>query len=170
MILIEALFRPATSPALSSSSSYLNPFLSQYLSPVLRFGPALSRVDVEEAVVRVHRVVEHAAELEVRDRLLEVLDVVADGAERGVVTFLARHGEELAGVLEPRVDPVEALHHRLERAALLAQLLGPLGVVPDLRILEGPDDFYEALLLRVVVKDTSAARSPGRRGRRGSSG
>ena len=74
--LIVALLMPATSPAVSSSTSALKPLRSQYLQvhaqqhrrPVLRLGAAGAGLDVDEAVARVERVGEHAAELERRRR------------------------------------------------------------------------------------------------------
>jgi hypothetical protein len=94
---------------------------------------------------------------------------VGDRGERRVVALAAGEGEELRGILQARVDLLEVADGILERAALLAQVLGALRVGPDVGIFEGAGDFYEARLLRVVVKDTSAARPRGRRGRGGSS-
>jgi hypothetical protein len=44
----------------------------------------------------------------------------------------------------------------LELRALLAELLRPLRVLPNVRLLELPDDFLEALVFTVVIKDTSS--------------
>ena len=64
--------------------------------PVLRLGAARAGLDVDEAVGRVHRVVEHALEFEPRDLLLDRLDVGFDAHQRFVVVLLARHAEEFA--------------------------------------------------------------------------
>jgi hypothetical protein len=44
----------------------------------------------------------------------------------------------------------------LELRALLAELLRPLRILPDIRLLELPRDLLQALILIVVIKDTSS--------------
>jgi hypothetical protein len=44
----------------------------------------------------------------------------------------------------------------LELRALLAELLRPIRILPDIRLLELPGDFLQALALVVVIKDTSS--------------
>jgi len=44
----------------------------------------------------------------------------------------------------------------LELRALLAELLRPLRILPNVRLLELPDDFLQALVFSVVIKDTSS--------------
>jgi len=46
----------------------------------------------------------------------------------------------------------------LEVSALPAQRLGEFGVVPDFRVFQFPVDFFEAVTLVSVVKDTPGAR------------
>jgi hypothetical protein len=53
------------------------------------------------------------------------------------------------------------VHHGLEGLLLLAEVLGALGIVPDLRVLDEADDLVQPALLRVEVKDTSAVRRTG---------
>src|SRR5207237_7839876 len=120
-----------------------------------------------EAVVRVHRVREHAAELEVGDELLGLPHVGFDRLQRRVVAFAAGELEELGGILEARVDLLDSGERLLERAAFLAEVLRLLRVRPDAGILQGAGDLYEAGLLGVVVKDTSGSRPSARRGRGG---
>jgi hypothetical protein len=50
------------------------------------------------------------------------------------------------------------MHHVFERFFLLAELLRPLGVVPDLRILERGVDLAQFSFLGRIVKDTPEAR------------
>jgi len=85
--------------------------------------------------------------------------------KRVVIALALREGEELLRVGEARVDLLEAFDDAFEQAPLLAELLRALRVGPDAGIFEGLRDFYEARLLAVVVKDTSAARPSERRGR-----
>jgi hypothetical protein len=44
----------------------------------------------------------------------------------------------------------------LELRALLAELLRPLRILPNIRLFELPGDFLQALVLAVVIKDTSS--------------
>jgi hypothetical protein len=44
----------------------------------------------------------------------------------------------------------------LELSALLAEFLRPLRILPNVRLLELASDFLQALILGVVIKDTSS--------------
>jgi hypothetical protein len=44
----------------------------------------------------------------------------------------------------------------LELRALLAEFLRALRILPNIRLLELPGDFLQALVLVVVIKDTSS--------------
>jgi hypothetical protein len=71
-----------------------------------------------------------------------------------VVPFGFGQVEKFAGAAQAiaeRTNPVDDL---VERGALLAELLGPLRVVPDVRVLQLAGYFLETLALGVVVKDT----------------
>ncbi|TLD44612.1 MAG: hypothetical protein FAZ92_03162 [Accumulibacter sp.] len=108
----------------------------QHRRPVLRLGAAGTCLDVEEAVERVGRVVEHAPELERGDLPLDAVDVGEDRVQRVVVAFIAGHGEQLAGVTQAIGDAVQRQHDIFQRALLAAEFLRALGVVPDLRVLQ----------------------------------
>ena len=60
--------------------------------------------------------------------------VIAHGHERAVVAFRLGEAEKLRGVLEAGLDLLEGGDRGFERAALLAEVLGALGVVPDARV------------------------------------
>jgi hypothetical protein len=75
-----------------------------------------------------------------------------------IVSLGARELEQLLRVGEARGDGGEALYGGVEGLLLAAQLLGLLLVAPDAGVGEEPLYGFEALLLAVEVKDTSAAR------------
>ena len=127
-------------------------------SPVLRLGAAGAGLDVDEAVPGIQRVGEHAAELEIRHRRLDLAHVLRDGFERGQIVLRARHRDQLAVVLQFLRDAIQRADYRFEGLALLADVLGALGVRPQGRIFGQPDYFVEAAALGGVVKDTSAVR------------
>jgi hypothetical protein len=58
----------------------------------------------------------------------------------------------------------QGFNNRFQDAPLLAQFLGALGVIPNRRVFQELDDFGQAFLLGIVVKDTSAGRWPVRKG------
>jgi len=97
----------------------------------------------------------------------ELRRVALDRFEGRVVALVARELEELLRVAQAAVERRQAADDRVELLLLLAELLGAPPVVPDLGILERSGDRIEAGLLRLEVKDTSAARPRGARGRRG---
>jgi len=140
------------------------------IEPISALGRALAGREGADAVGRVHRVRDTAPDVAALDPPAVAAHVGLDPPERRVVSLAAREREELARVLQAGVDPLHGLQCLLEGAALLAELLRLLGVVPDLRVLEGPDDFDQPRLLGVVVKDTSAARPCARRDPGGCSG
>jgi hypothetical protein len=164
--LIVALLMPATSPALSSITSVLKPFLSQYLrywrSSIWHQScasvPPAPACRSRKAVERILGLVEHAPELEPGDRRLELGRLGLDREQAVEVLVGLRHLVQLGVVGEVRRQVVDRLDHGLERALLAAELLRPLRLVPDLGVLEGGVDLVQAQRLAVVVKDTPGGR------------
>jgi hypothetical protein len=101
-----------------------------------------------------------------RDGGGELRGIALDRFERGVVALLAGELEELPRVAQSGVEGGQAPDDGVELLLLPAEVLGASGVVPDPGILERRCDRFEAVLLRLEVKDTSAARPRGARGRR----
>src|SRR6266567_1040191 len=130
----------------------------QHRGPVLCFGAAASGLDVDEARVGIHRIVEHPAEFHVVDDSLERCNVACQRFERRVVALASRELEQLDAVLEPHVQVRQRSDHAVELLLFLAELLRPRRLVPDLRILELPHHGLEARRLHIEVKDTSANR------------
>ena len=76
----------------------------------------------------------HPLELEVFHELSRALHVGAHRNEGVVVPLGLGEGEKIPGVLEVGLDLLEGGDGGFERAALLAEVLGALGVVPDARV------------------------------------
>jgi hypothetical protein len=108
--------------------------------------------------VGVHLAGEHAPELEPLDFLRYALDLSGEIGQRPSILFLARELVELGRLAKRLVDPVQRADYALELRALAAEILGALGVGPDVRIFELAVDLFETLALRVEVKGTSAER------------
>jgi hypothetical protein len=108
--------------------------------------------------------VEHAAELEIRDLLFDLLYVQSNSLQGRVIALGARHLEQLPRVGQARADRGQAADRGFEGLFLLAELLGALLVAPDARLGERLLDLVQPFLLALEVKDTSAARRTGRTG------
>ena len=134
------------------------------MRPVLRFGAAGTGLDIEKAVVRIHRIRKHAAELEIDHGLFEVEGVIGDRLQRGVVVFLAGHRKEFVGVLQVLIEFCQGADGGFERLALAAEVLRAFGIAPDGGVFAELYDFFEAFALRFEVKDTSAVRRCAGRG------
>ncbi len=83
-------------------------------------------------------------------------DVGGGAVQAVVVVFRLRHLEQLARIAEVLLDLAEAEHDAFQHLALAAQFLRALGVLPDGRVFGEFDDFGQAFLLGIEVKDTSA--------------
>ena len=89
----------------------------QHRRPVLRLGAAAAGLDVDEAVGRVERLVEHPPEFEVVDDLGDLRDVTLDGAYGGVVALGPRQAEQLGAVGQVRRAAASASGPRLRAAS-----------------------------------------------------
>jgi hypothetical protein len=133
----------------------------QHRCPVLGFGAAGAGLDIDEAVVGVHRVGKHAPEFQRFDLLAQRFGIGLDRLQRVVVVFLARHVEQIAGIAQSGIDFSEGVDHAFERLLFLAQCQRALLVVPDGRVFEFLVDLLEFLGLQIEVKDTSEVQLPG---------
>jgi hypothetical protein len=75
--------------------------------------------------------------------------------------------EQLGGVREAAADAAQRADDGFERLLFLAEVLRALRVVPQLGVFQLAVQRLEAALLRLEVKDTSAARPTAPAGRRG---
>ena len=138
----------------------------EHRGPVLGFGASRARLNVEETVVRVHGIGEHAPEFHVGDDFLHRRDVASDGHHCRFVVFAARHPEQVACIAQSLVQLFQGADYRFQLLVFAPQLLGALGIIPDRRIFGQPDDFAQAVAFAFEVKDTSAVPDPGNPGRR----
>jgi hypothetical protein len=121
----------------------------------LRLGATAACLDVEEAVVGIHRIREHPPEFHALDRGPHGVDIVLERNQGGVVILGAGELVELLGIAEPLIDALQGADGVFERLALPAEILSPLAVLPDGGVFDQGADFVEALALGIEVKDTS---------------
>jgi hypothetical protein len=144
-----ALLMPATSPSVCSSHFGLEALAlavaqvlaQQHRGPVARFGAAGAGLNIEEAVVRVGRIREHAAEFHVFDALFEAGRIAFAGEEGFLVIFFVRHVEQVLRVAQVVVERGERVDDVVQQLLFPAEGLGMLRVVPDGRVFEFPVDF-----------------------------
>ena len=108
----------------------------KHRGPVLCLGTAGTSLDVDEAVVGIHRVAEHAAKLHPLDQLAQAIGVGFDGDHGVFILLVACHGKQVAGVAQLGVHLRQCHDDRFERFLFLAEILGPLLVIPDGRVLQ----------------------------------
>jgi len=82
--------------------------------------------------------------------------VAFDFVGRSGIGLVGREFQELSRVAQPPADPVQTLNHALQLRSLPSQFLGAVSIVPDAGLFEFPGYFLEALVLVIVIKDTSS--------------
>jgi hypothetical protein len=106
--------------------------------------------------VRVHLAGEHALEFQLLDLRREPAHVALDLGDRALIRLRRREVQQLARIGERGLEPIEAADDLLQLGPLPAELLRPVGLVPDTRLLELALYFLQPLVLVVVIKDTSS--------------
>ena len=81
-------------------------------------------------------------------------DIIRHGLHRRVIAFIGGQVQQLTGIVETMCDAVQAFHEFGQTGAFAAQVLGALGVVPDIRVFQLAGYFLEAFAPDRVVKDT----------------
>ena len=123
----------------------------QHARPVFGFGTARACGDVDKAVVRVGRLVEHSFEFEIGHLFFQTGHIFLHGGETFFVVFFDSHFDQHAVVLDARSDVVEGYHDAFENFALFADFLGAFRVVPEFRIFGEADDFFKAVFFALIV-------------------
>jgi hypothetical protein len=127
----------------------------QHGGPVLGFGAAGAGLDVHEAVQRIGRIVEHAAEFQGFQAFAQGLAVGFDGDQGVVVIVGAGQFEQVAGVEQAAFQAAQRPDDVFQGFLFASQILGVLRVVPDVGAFQFGIDDEQAFGLGIVVKDTS---------------
>jgi hypothetical protein len=90
--------------------------------------------------------------------LCEACKIGHEFIDRIAIVLLDGKFKQVIGVGEPRGQRVQHRHDLLEPCPFLAEGLGTLGLVPDIRFFELALDLGQAFRLTVVVKDTPLTR------------
>jgi hypothetical protein len=120
-------------------------------------------LDVEKGAVRVHLAGKHPFEFEPFDHRGKRVGVPFDLADGSRIGLFGCQFEQFAGVAQTACQPVEVADDAFEIGALPPQFLRALGVVPDSGLLELASYLLEALVLGIVIKDTSSGSPCGPR-------
>jgi hypothetical protein len=114
--------------------------------------------------VRVHLATEHTLELEAADFGLEPLGVRLDVPGGRLIALALGQIQQLRRIVDTLGGAVDVGDLGTQARPLLAELLCPLRLRPDGRVLELPSYLLEALFLAIVLKETPVARRYARRG------
>jgi hypothetical protein len=90
--------------------------------------------------------------------MLRTVQVGLDLPDGIGVVLLDRHLQQLLGVLQRTLVAIEVADELGEARALPVQLLGMVGIIPDLRLLELALDFCQPLGAPGIVKGTPSGR------------
>jgi hypothetical protein len=112
--------------------------------------------------VRIHLAGEHALELQLLHAARETRDVVHDRIGRVLVVLHFRQVEQFARADQAFAQAADAVDGLVEQRALATQGLRAFRVVPDVGVFQFAVDFFQALDLGVVVKETPVAIAAGR--------
>jgi hypothetical protein len=82
------------------------------------------------------------------------IDVGGDGQRRAFVALFDREVEQILRLAEAFAQAADAADDAVQAGAFAAQILSALRIVPDVRVFQLASDFFEALGLRIEVKDT----------------
>ncbi|OGA16002.1 MAG: hypothetical protein A3H32_13665 [Betaproteobacteria bacterium RIFCSPLOWO2_02_FULL_63_19] len=97
-------------------------------------------MNVQKAVVRIGRIVEHAPEFQIGHVLFNRGDVGFDRDQGGIVAFRAREREQVGGIAQPSVDAAYRCDGAFELFFFAPQFLGALRVLPDVGVFEFASD------------------------------
>ena len=153
---------PATSPSDSSSSSALKPLRSAYFRYCRSSIDAQSQASVPPAPawMSMKQLLGSAGWLNMRrnssvETSFSKISMSACTAASVSSSFSSRAiSNSSAASFRPDAHAVEHQHHVFQRLAFAAQFLGAGGVVPEIRRFGQAADFFQAVFLYRVVKET----------------
>ena len=126
----------------------------QHVGPVLGFGTAGPRLDIQVGIVLIHLATEHAAELKALEALLQLRELGGHVGDGAFVTLLDRHLQQFGGIVQAGTQVVQRTDDVRQGCALAAQILGPLGLVPDAGVFQLALYLGQSITFVIVVKDT----------------
>jgi hypothetical protein len=106
----------------------------QHRRPILRLGTAGAGLNVDKAVIWIHRIIEHPAKFHALDQFLDAVRVFLDRNQGIFITFFARPRKQIVRIAQIGIDFGEGKDNRFQRFLFFAQILRAFLVVPDGRI------------------------------------
>jgi len=97
---------------------------------------------------------EHAPKFKAGYLLLEARQIFGQIHDRGGIIFFHRQLQQFLGIAKARGQRIEADHNLFQQRPFLAQRLGPIRLIPDIRLFQFSLDFRQAFSISIVVKDT----------------
>ena len=158
---------PATSPWERSTSSeretlVLSPpciHAKQHFRPVLGLGSTGTGLDIDKGIIGIGFATEHTPEFHFLEPGFDApnfrIDLVNGFTHRLQLISANSRSSEVSRTSSFKL--VQAAHNLFQAGPLLAQFLGLLRIIPDIRAFENQVNFFESFLLAIIVKDTPLA-------------
>ena len=127
---------------------------AHHFGPVLSFGTTGACLNFQVGVVRVQFAGEHTTEFQNFQLGLQFSEFGFHFFYRVFVVFFYRHVEQVFGICQAGIEGIDGFYHYFQRCTFLTQVLGTVGVVPDVWLSQFLLYFFEAFLLVGIVKDT----------------
>jgi hypothetical protein len=108
--------------------------------------------------VRIHVATEHALEFQLANPGLDLAGIARDLARRFLIVLGLGQFQQFTGVARRIQRAVKISDFAAQPGALLAQLLGAIGLVPDGGVFQLARYLFEPFLLQVVFKETPSRR------------
>ena len=126
----------------------------QHLSPILGFGTARTRLDIDKTGAGVHFSSKHSLEFQAFDIFLHLNQIATDRLDDFLVLLFYGKLEHLLSVRKAAAQRVQGSNDGFQPGSLTAQFLGFVRLVPNFRIFQFPAYFLEPVAFLCVVKGT----------------
>lgn len=125
-----------------------------HIGPILRFGTARTRLNLDVTVVFVHFAGEHATELKHFQLSLQAIEFAFYFINGVFIVFFNCHIQQVFGIDKAVIKGINGFHNRFERGTLATQFLCTIWIIPDVTLSQFMFYFFETLNFVGVVKDT----------------
>jgi hypothetical protein len=132
----------------------------QHLRPVLRLGATGAGLHIDVGIVGVGLAAEHALEFQPLHLGFETLHIRCQRGGGGLVVFQLDQLGQFERVGDAARQLADAADDVFQTRPLAIEFLRALGVFPDLGVFELAQDFGQALLAGIEVKDTPVGFPP----------
>jgi hypothetical protein len=113
----------------------------EHLRPVLCFGAAATRIDIEEAIRVIRFAGEHALEFDFGERGICAIDIALNALECCFVALAFGKLEEFRRTLRVARQTIDGFDDAIKCTFFFAEFACAVGVIPNIRVFEFGVDF-----------------------------